>query len=75
MVRDKIKAGQLLERLQNYALAELGEENPGMSKGQVSAALGLLKKCVPDLTNTELSVDPESKSVGLIGVAFVAPLK
>lgn len=53
--REKIRATQLINRLQNYALAEVDEDSPGMSKGQVTAALGLLKKCVPDLVNTQLT--------------------
>jgi hypothetical protein len=43
-VRDKIRASQLVNRLESHVLS--GVE---MSQTQVSAALGLLRKCVPDL--------------------------
>lgn len=49
-VRAKIQAIKLLNRLQNHVL-----KDTDMSKTQVTAAIGLLKKCVPDLSNLELS--------------------
>lgn len=57
-VRQKIQASQLINRLQNYALANLAAKNAAtkvMSDGQVRAALGLLKKSVPDLANFEMT--------------------
>lgn len=75
-VRDKIKASQLVNRLQDYALAELGEENPGLTKGQVTAALGLLKKCVPDLVNTQLTGEGDGPlQIALIERRIVRPAK
>ena len=56
MVRQKIKASQLVNRLQNYALAKFTDKEDApklMSDGQVRAAMGLLAKCVPDLQRTE----------------------
>jgi hypothetical protein len=50
MVRDKIRASQLVNRLEDHVLVETE-----LSATQVSAALGLLKKCVPDLAATEHS--------------------
>lgn len=50
-VREKIKASQIITRLTNHVLGTLGKP---MEASQVTAALGLLKKCVPDLTSTEL---------------------
>lgn len=73
MVRSKIKASQLINRLQNYALAELTDESPGMTKGQVSAALGLLKKCVPDLMNTEMNAHLDGDLKQLVNVTFEWP--
>jgi len=49
-VRTKIQATQLIKRLTDHALGTLEKE---MSATQVTAALGLLKKSVPDLTATE----------------------
>ena len=51
-VRDKIKSSQIINRLTDHALGAL--EKP-MEASQVTAALGLLKKCVPDLASTELT--------------------
>ena len=50
MVRDKIKSSQLINALENHVLVD-----NNLSASQVSAALGLLKKCVPDLTNMEMT--------------------
>ena len=37
-----------------------------MSKSQVSAGLGLLKKVVPDLASTELTGDPDKPLRGVL---------
>jgi len=49
-VREKIRASQLVNRLEDHVLGTVE-----MTSTQVSAALGLLKKCVPDLSATELT--------------------
>lgn len=51
-VRAKIQSSQLLNRLTNHALGKL--KRP-MDSSQVTAALGVLKKSLPDLTATELT--------------------
>jgi hypothetical protein len=51
MVRDKIRASQLVNRLEDHAFGKVE-----MSATQVQAALGLLKKCVPDLSAADLTV-------------------
>jgi hypothetical protein len=58
MIREKIRASQILNVLEDHILD--GKE---MSRSQVAAALGLLKKCVPDLTATTLSGDPDQPLV------------
>lgn len=50
IARDRIKSTLLIDKLQNHILE--GEEHP-MSKTQVSAAIALLKKTVPDLQSIE----------------------
>lgn len=50
--RRKIQSSQLINRLQDHIFN--GTE---MSKTQVSAALGLLKKTIPDLQSVDLSGD------------------
>ena len=55
-VRDKIRASQLINRLQDHVF----DKKKILHASQVNAALGLLKKCVPDLTNTQLSTDPDN---------------
>lgn len=50
--RAKIQTSQLINRLQSYVLGEVQLE-----PGQVTAALGLMKKTLPDLTATEHSGD------------------
>lgn len=48
--RDKIQASQLVNRLTAHALG-----NVDMKPTQVTAALGLLRKVIPDLAATEIS--------------------
>lgn len=60
--RLKIKTSQLLNRLTDHALG--GCE---MNSTQVTAALGVLKKALPDLAATELS--------GNVGVSHEEALK
>lgn len=52
--RAKIKTSQLINRLQGYVLGK-----HELEPGQVTAALGLIKKTLPDLTATELSGDSD----------------
>lgn len=54
-VRQKIKASQLINRLQDHIFSEVD-----MTKTQVSAALGLLKKVVPDLQAMQVSGDADN---------------
>jgi hypothetical protein len=46
--REKIKTSQLINRLQNHVL-----RNTAMSATQVSAALGVLRKVLPDIEAIE----------------------
>jgi hypothetical protein len=68
MIREKIRASQILNVLEEHIL-----DGRVLSKSQVSAALGLLKKCVPDLTATTIS-DPDGEPVSLL-VGFVGTSK
>lgn len=54
-VRNKIRAGLLVQRLRDHALGKLD-----MSKTQVTAALGLLKKTLPDLSSVDMAVRGET---------------
>lgn len=47
-VRSRIRAGGIVNRLEQHVLGKVE-----MSASQVSAALGLLRKCVPDLASME----------------------
>jgi len=56
--RAAIQTTQLVKRLQGFALSEIDVQSNKpveMSPAQVKAALGLLKKTIPDLQSTELS--------------------
>lgn len=53
-IREKIRASQLVNRLEKHVLDDLD-----LSSTQVNAALGLLKKCVPDLKASEDTVKVE----------------
>lgn len=54
-VRARIRAGGIAKRLEEHILGKLD-----MSSTQVQAALGLLKKVVPDQQHTTLANDPEN---------------
>lgn len=59
-VREKIRASQLVNRLQDHSLARAGTKAGAkklMTDAQVRAAMGLLAKCVPDLQRTEFTGD------------------
>ena len=74
MVRQKIKASQLVNRLQNYALAKFKDEKAVekiMSDGQVRAAMGLLAKCIPDLQRTDLNAKVDSEGRQIVEIRFV----
>ena len=53
-VRERIRASQLINRLENHVFGEVD-----MTSTQVTAALGLLKKCVPDLATMQHQGDSE----------------
>jgi len=61
-VRQKIRATLLIKKLEDHVLED-GDMNPS----QVTAALGLLKKSVPDLAAIELSSDPDKPLSMVIG--------
>jgi len=54
--RKKIQASQLINRLTNHILSEEGDV---MTQSQVNAALGLLKKTLPDLKAIDIQGDIE----------------
>lgn len=60
--REKIQTSQLINRLQDFVFG-----TAKMEKSQVTAALGLLKKTLPDLTSTTLA--------GSIGIRHEDALK
>lgn len=50
--REKIQTSMLVNRLQNFV-----EGKVELSPAQVTAALGLIKKTLPDLSSVEAKVD------------------
>jgi len=55
--RTKISKSQILKRLIEFSE---GKENIDMAPHQVTAALGLLKKVMPDMTTNELTGDADN---------------
>ena len=51
-IREKIRASQLVNRLEDHVLGEVE-----MKPTQVTAALGLLKKCVPDISENKTELE------------------
>jgi hypothetical protein len=66
MIREKIRGSQLVNVLENHIL-----DNKKMTATQVNAALGLLKKVVPDLRASEITgaggKDLFPEEVGVLG--------
>lgn len=61
--RSKIQTSMLLNRLLNHCLTKEDDKDykqKYMQQSQVNAALGLMKKVLPDLTALQLSGDQES---------------
>ena len=56
--RAKIQASQLINRLTKHILSE----EDVMSQSQVNAALGLLKKTLPDLKQIDLSGELDTRT-------------
>jgi hypothetical protein len=55
LTRERIRTGMLLNRLQNFVMGR----GPPMSPHQVTAALGLLAKTIPDLRAIEHAGETE----------------
>lgn len=55
-VRAKIQTSQIVNRLNDYVFGKIE-----LTKGQVSAALGLLNKVIPNLASVEVSGEIEHK--------------
>ncbi len=65
VVRERIRATAIIRRLQKFVLGERGDQGEEivMSPAQVTAALGLIKKTVPDLSAVEFSGEVRHKHV------------
>jgi len=59
-VREKIRASQLINRLQNNALGLL---EPELTMRQIRSIEILLRKCVPDLSHADISVNAPHRYV------------
>lgn len=66
--RDKIKNSNILN-----ALVEHVEGKREMSPTQVTAGLGLLKKCLPDLSSVEHKGDEDNPFNVITRIELVAP--
>jgi|TARA_R100001594_G_scaffold144186_1_gene192972 hypothetical protein len=65
--REKIQTSQLVNRLNSFVLSGVDPKTKKpieMSREQITVALGLLKKTLPDLSSVELSGD-ETNPVNL----------
>ena len=62
--RNKIKTSQILNRLNTHILSKTNV----MTDSQVRAALGLLRKVIPDLANVELSAGGDGPVLIVTGI-------
>ncbi len=65
VVRERIRASAIVRRLQKFVLGERGDQGEviEMTPPQVAAALGLIKKVLPDLSAMEWSGEVKHKHV------------
>lgn len=70
MVREKIRASQIVNRLEDHVFGEVE-----LSSTQVQAALGLLKKIVPDLSAQTISGEDGGPVELSLGVEFLGGSK
>lgn len=61
--REKIRTSQLINRLEKFVLNEDGID---LSPAQVSAALGLIKKTLPDLSQVDGSMKHDGQIVAQV---------
>ena len=59
--KDKIRTTALINRLQKHVLAT--KKSDILTSSQVTAALGLLKKTMPDLQNQQISADVDGELI------------
>lgn len=69
--REKIQTSQLINRLTKFVNVDAEEASRMMTTQQVNAALGLLRKTLPDLSAVELEAEARVETVGRIEI--VAP--
>lgn len=65
-LRDRIKGQQIVDRLQKHIDATKKTSNFLMEDSQVRAALGLLKKVLPDLASITVEGNPDGEPVRFI---------
>jgi len=66
MVRDKIRATLLVKALEDHVFG-----SREMAATQVTAALGLLKKCVPDVARSEVTGEDGGPIKHAVSVSFI----
>jgi len=74
--RDKIRTSQLVNRLQGFAMQEKDPTSGKpivMTRDQITAAIALLKKALPDLTSTELKGEDGGPVQTSLTISFVKP--
>lgn len=65
IVRERIRVTKLVKRLEQFALDEkdANGREVKMNAAQVTAALGIIKKAVPDLSAVELSGEVKTRQM------------
>ena len=72
--RDKIRTSQLINRLERFVLSETEQGvKVELSPAQVTAALGLIKKTLPDISAIQHSGDSDNPIRTIQEIALVAP--
>lgn len=75
---DKIRSTQLVNRLTSFALNEDDHSSPtpgvkvDMTPAQVTAALGVIKKAIPDLSAVTMEADVDA-SLTITEIVLTAP--
>jgi hypothetical protein len=65
--RDRIRTSQLINRLEKFVLSETEQDvKVELSPAQVTAALGLIKKTLPDLAQVDGNLEHSGKVVAQV---------
>ena len=72
--RDRIRTSQLINRLEKFVLSEKEQDaKVELTPAQVTAALGLIKKTLPDLAAVQIAGDQDNPLRVITAITLTGP--